>query len=262
MDPEQEVKSVVIPFSGFYESEHTALIDDEIEQIFSDYATGCNGKIPDEVWGLCDYKSLELGYSKEYCENFSAWFRDICEGQGIELDDSEVFTFESLHSPREYNFTTDRIFAEVPLSLVKKLYDAVFLEEGGKAAFIKVIEARFTPCSGFIPFYDNALEPWLAKPIDEWDHNEVNTLLLAYLELVKEDIPSGWELMEDSRGNGAISSLVWDALAPEMRDYANYFSETDREGYEKDPENWTIENILDFEAWKALNGADKKQESA
>lgn len=44
---------------------------------------------------------------------------------------------------------------------------------------VKAIKKRFTSYDGFISFYSNRIEDWLDKPLTEWDHNELGTLLYA-----------------------------------------------------------------------------------
>jgi len=89
--------------------------------------------------------------------------------------------FEEMTSPREYNFETDRLFCEIPLAVVRQLFAMSKAE--GHATLANVIRRRFTSRSGFISFYDNDLAAWLEKPVRDWDHNELGTLLFACLEL-------------------------------------------------------------------------------
>jgi hypothetical protein len=84
--------------------------------------------------------------------------------------------FEKLESPREYNFGTDRIFARIPVSVLGTLKAAVTL---GNLA--DVIKERHESRSGFASFYTTDIEEWNEKPLADWDHNELCTLLIAWM---------------------------------------------------------------------------------
>ena len=89
--------------------------------------------------------------------------------------------FESISSPREYNFTTDRLFCYIPCDVVERLFAASAAD--GHSNLLAVIKDRFTSYDGFLSHYDNELEPWLAKPLADWDHNELCTLLIAVMQI-------------------------------------------------------------------------------
>lgn len=94
-------------------------------------------------------------------------------------------TFESMDSPREYNFTTDRLYAHIGVDVAAALFARS--EAENHATLAAVIRERFTSRDGFISHYSNALPEWLEKPVADWDHNEIGTLLIAALRLVGAD---------------------------------------------------------------------------
>jgi len=57
---------------------------------------------------------------------------------------------------------------------MQRLRDAIDLEK-----LETVIRERHSSRSGFISFYDNDIGSWLEKRLDEYDHNEMGTLLMA-----------------------------------------------------------------------------------
>lgn len=118
-----------------------------------------------------DYHKTYLKVSQFWCEAFDNWCR---VNIGTPADS---FVWESMVSPREYNFTTDRVFAWVPTSVVELLFERSNAEEHKVLA--QVIKDNFTSYDGFSSFYSNDLESWLEKPLDEWDHNEIGTLVSA-----------------------------------------------------------------------------------
>lgn len=190
--------SVMIPFSGFYESSHMHEIDREIENYFDKEGDGEN-HVPDNFYfSFKHYRDIEIDYCKLYCRMFEAWFEDQT---GIKLP----LEFEEMTSPREYSFATDRIFCLVPMDTIKEIFDYTPL------SILKgQIEETYTSYDGFHSYYSNKLADWLEKPLDTWDHNELYTLLCAalYHSGVTE---RGWEydVMECAMGNGLISDIVY-----------------------------------------------------
>jgi len=186
-----------IPFSGFYNSLHDSSLDDALDQMFSDPATGCwvNHKLRDRAFGACQWGLVHGNYAAAYAKALADEFKI-------------ALTFESLKSPREYNFDTDRIFCEIELDEVKRIR----AETSEKALRDKVRE-RFTPCDGFIPFYSANLDEW--DEIETWDHNEVGTLIAAYVEQESEQLRGDTfdqfaehDLMESARCNGRLDEWI------------------------------------------------------
>ena len=95
--------------------------------------------------------------------------------------ESARISFESMDSPREYNFTTDRVYANIPL-LVMRLFLRQSKAEG-YATLNEVIGERHTSRDGFRSFYSNRIADWLDKPLTDWDHNELGSLLVAGMKL-------------------------------------------------------------------------------
>lgn len=215
-------KSICVPFSGFYESTHDSFIDDEINSLFADPETGEPESIPDEFY-FTDYcpQATRIAYAKNYLENFQAWLKSE-----FEIDIS--LEFEELVSPREYNFTTDRIFALISLDDCKKLYELAL-----PLTLKDVIERRHTSYDGFHSFYSNDYQEWKEKPLESYDHNELETVLIAAIETAGNDeldnLLDDYDLMEPSRCNGAISNIVWDNMPEKARAIVRAFEEEEQE---------------------------------
>ena len=84
-------------------------------------------------------------------------------------------------SPREYNFETDRLFIKTNTLTINRFF-TISKNEGHETLETQIKE-RFTSHSGFISSYSNRLSEWLDKPLTEWDHNELGTLLLAAITI-------------------------------------------------------------------------------
>jgi len=154
---------ITIPFQGFYESIHNDILDDGLRSIF-DY----NDSIYDKAYGLINWQATRLNYVKEYIKAFCEYVsvNIMLENTHLELE------LESLSSPKEYNFSTDRIFCYITPENFKEIYKQIDENE-----LRKLVKDKFTSRSGFFSFYSNTLDDWYKKPFTAWDHNELGTVL-------------------------------------------------------------------------------------
>lgn len=190
-----------IPFSGFYNSLHDMVIDDTIEQMFSDDYGNVNDGLVMRVHNECKFSEVFLQYAQEYVTAFADEF------------DINGVVFDELDSPREYNFTTDRIFIKLPLGECKRIFEYVCKDE-----LQALISERFTSCDGFTSFYSNDLSSW--GDIAEWDHNQLGTLLECYANDSREfDSMAEIDLLENARCNGNITIWVENATPSIVRLY-------------------------------------------
>ena len=152
-----------IPFQGFYNSEYSEMIDYAIEMAVADDHGDTNPAIAEKLFYNTDYKAFYKYAAKLYADHFADIF---------ELN----LTFTELDSPREYNFTTDRIFCEIELSEVERIYNLT-----DKDKLRHLVISLFTSYDGFSSFYSNDLDQW-GTDLSKWDHNQVGTLIRAYAE--------------------------------------------------------------------------------
>lgn len=174
--------NTVIPFMGYYETIHGNCIDLTVENE-SDYALEELGKTKKQVedWEYTiDYQSIRVECSKHYTE----FAKDEL---GL-----KTLLFHDLASPREYNFSTDRIFCTIGQADITRLYDLYINSEAFKALLIEDFTAR----DGFNPYYSNDVSDWLAKPLEAWDHNEIGTLIQCHWNVleIKEDDSLDWNM--------------------------------------------------------------------
>ena len=182
--------ATTIPFDGFYNSCHDQATDRAEEMMLED----SNG---DVIPGLAErfYADHSINYSKLR----KAYWNDYLQAYAIHAKINLIP--DQLSSPKEYNFTTDRIFAEISLADAERLFasaDRVKLDE--------LIRKRFTSRSGFLSFYANSLDEW-PKSVKEWDHNQVGILLEAAIPEFDQQ-----EYADDLDSNGDLSNWLDDAL--------------------------------------------------
>lgn len=207
---EQDTQTTVatLPFfPGFYESMLSGAIDNW-EEREADYMVEkqCSQEYHPEtyqpehlrltarefgdlLYKFADYRHAYLKIAQWWVKAFDYWFhQEVGTPEGS-------FIWESMQSPREYNFTTDRVFATIPMSVVQSLFDKSAAND--HESLSKVIKASFTSYDGFMSFYSNDIEDWLEKPLAEWDYNEVGTLVGAVALIEEPDIDRiRWALYE------------------------------------------------------------------
>lgn len=135
-----------------------------------------------------DFESLKLiddwGFGTDYRANVAKLFAEDyaeiiknCIGIEMELVGSDV------DSPKEYNFTTDRIFAifDVPdyNVLVQRLIELGSLSEY-HTELAALIKKYHTSCSGFISFMSNDIEEWFELMQDP-SNDHYTSFFLGYL---------------------------------------------------------------------------------
>lgn len=172
-----------IPFMGFYESIWSQGLDDAelyLAQSLtgdpeSDCGEGVDGFRGLSVQDVCSalfwcisYPVADLAIARGWAETFAHVVNKQC-GWDTRM------RFEVMDSPKEYNFTTDRIFMTLPRATVRRMR-----KECDTTILVRVCRERFTSRDGFASFYANNPYEW--GPLDRWDHNKVAALLDAWME--------------------------------------------------------------------------------
>lgn len=206
-----DLVKIQLPFSGFYNSIHGgegSNIDRALEDGFNyDYETDMDKEVPD-IWGAdYDYKAIELEYCKHYVEAF---------GDKFELD----LTFDEMTSPREYNFSTDRIFCLIPREQIDKIRKEVEAHKD----YPQYIKDRFTSCDGFWSFYsnDHKDEEWTRDTLDECQYAVVIRFWLDYINV--EVGPEGWD-EEEYYLTSDFEMCNWDSVIAAHEKIREYLKE-------------------------------------
>lgn len=193
-----EKLSCLIPFSGFYGTWHDDEFDQTLEMMFDPEGSGADyaGKLAMLFFDTVNWSAAQTEYAKDYAENFAAALGISCE-------------WEEMISPREYNFTTDRLFAKFDAAELR----AMLVRADIRAALDIVAADMFTSCSGFISHYSPDVDSW-GDDISEWDYNQRGALLRAAANVIIADGENfgqaqEFELMEDARCNGWLDRWLW-----------------------------------------------------
>lgn len=281
--------SVCIPFPGFYHSNLSYAIDREEEYYFENCAADYPdqeyywpeflrldaGEIGEILFRVTDYGAVHQAVARSYLSAF-----DYQAGQALGFKKRAIVTrhhwnaakgttearkekawqdtlqleFDEMTSPREYNFETDRLFATVPAYIMRRLFAKSRRE--GHETLAAVILRRFTSRSGFISHYPASLADWLAKPLVDWDCNELGTLLLAALEIegmTESDIINEAEdVLTDGDGINQEweSGVNWDRFDSERMEARR---EKFKDATDDEARAWAANNQADFDS---LAGSD------
>lgn len=168
-----------IPFGGFYGSLWDSEID-HLQEREAEHMASADGdwegfeehEINDVLFGHTDHSAIYQAIARLYVE---AW-QYLING---ELDLDIKLDFTTMVSPREYNFTTDRLFAEISRDDIAKVYKKV-----GRQRLRAKAEEMFTSQSGFISYYSPNIEEW--GPVREWDYNQLGALMGAAGDMIEQ----------------------------------------------------------------------------
>lgn len=158
-----------IPFAGFYNTWYSEEIDREQEQyaesLQEEYPDVSLQDINDVIFNAANYGEAYKHAAREYVPAYVNWLKQ-------EHDVDIKLTFNTMQSPKEYNFRTDEIFCDISLDDVKKL--------AKKAGWTRIQESArklFTSRDGFCSFYSPRPAEW--GKLAEWDHNQLYAILCA-----------------------------------------------------------------------------------
>lgn len=162
----------IIPFSGFYNSRHDEALDDALQQAVSDEYGNLNGGLYSHAMSA-DWQAINVAYAEAYTKEFSQRTGIACQ-------------FESLSSPREYNFTTDRVFVTIEPNEVMRLFQAV-----NPDTLTEVCDEMFKSRSGFMSYYSPDWKEWGGA--DKFDHNQIWAIIAAYVHDEMADDGKTWD---------------------------------------------------------------------
>lgn len=193
---------IQLPFAGFYGGAHDAEVDNAFDQMLSD-REGRGETAPDRLYRMAldavSWGDVYRAYAKDYAESFL---------QEYDL----TGRFVAMTSPKFYNFETDRVFVEIDRPSLAKI-----IRKTKPEILTEVAKRRHTSRSGFISFYSPDWKTWGC--VSTWDHNQLETLLLAYLETERNEEWDFWaehELVEPAMRNGYLDQWIWENAGPDL----------------------------------------------
>ena len=193
--------SMVVPFEGFYESNAMARIDWAIQTFFSETETGLELDVPSNLYSELDIREIFKVYCLLYLTNFNQVLNE-------ELDINIELVYEDLVSPRDYNFTTDTLYATISLN------DAITLSSVIPSEIMAdTVKEHCTSYDGFRSFYSNDFydDNW-QRHLSKHDHNELGMMLTAFSDREWKDGIPEHELFELNYAYEALDNHVHNML--------------------------------------------------
>ena len=180
---------VKIPFSGFYNSIHDSIIDSALEYESECYAD--DDKANDIILDL-----LNINHYNKIREELSKVFvGGINELFWYEYDIKLNLEFDSLKSPRFYNYSTDEIYCYIDNDKINELVALLDNEND----FIEVLKDKYQSRDGFIVF-DSTLQA-----IDNKDYSLFFSDLLC--QLIDFDVIEDNEYYNDKAFETVLNNL-------------------------------------------------------
>ena len=163
-------------FNGFYES---GLLDDNEPEywLFNDPDSVKPESLEwftDNVYDYIDYESYKNDLAESIC--------DMISESIIEQLPVESVKFQSLQSPKQYNFSNDSINIEASVDL-----EALIALCRDNTDFNDYIKGHYTSYDGFMSHYDNDPVKWLSSIQDDLAH-KVGAIMDCLLDFDYMDI--------------------------------------------------------------------------
>jgi hypothetical protein len=136
-----ELIKTQLNFGGFYDTIHDSIVEDAVA--FSIDAIDEDNENDWENEDLINFSNWDA-YKSEYCKEWVSLLND-------KLGTNIVFT--AVDSPREYNFTTDKIIAHISIKDTLALFNLI-KDNDLKYEVIEMIETRTTAYDGYTPYYN------------------------------------------------------------------------------------------------------------
>ena len=165
-----KVQTYLPVFQGFYHS----FYDWDIEQKEIEWVEYLN----DEYDLNADEMHLDFNYKGYYDDCAVCICEAVCE-ELIELGLIKSYKYQSLVSPRFYNFSNDSINVELNFSAENKLIISEYIKEHWNA-FKEYLRDNYTSGSGFISNYSNDVSDWL-KTSDSLEHSHKSGSILNFI---------------------------------------------------------------------------------
>ena len=150
-------------FAGGYNSVYEQAWQDSLENFIYHYFDEYDIEISED-------EIINKEYQK-YLTNCAHRWLDVCTDDKISYGNVEVI------SPREYNFETDKVQFELPLTELNLMREVVKKDTTLLKRFNQICNERFKEHGGYVPFYK---APSLDRTCCSWNEYQLGALFDAY----------------------------------------------------------------------------------
>lgn len=157
------VKVTSLCFAGGYNSVYEAAWEDNLREFIEYYDDEYDIKISED-------EIINREYQKYLTDCAYRWL-DIC------TDDKVSYGNVKIISPKEYNFETDKVEFDMPLTELNLIREVVKKDTTLLKRFNQICNERFKEHSGYVPFYK---APSLDRTCCSWNEYQLGALFDAY----------------------------------------------------------------------------------
>lgn len=157
------IKVTSLCFEGGYNSVYEWAWEDSLKDFIEYYDDEHDIKISED-------EIINKKYQKYLTDCAKRWL-DLCTDDKISYGNVEVI------SPKEYNFETDKVEFDMPLTELNLIRGAVKKNQALLERFKEIYDERFKEHSGYVPFYT---APNLDKNCYLWNKFQLGALFDAY----------------------------------------------------------------------------------
>lgn len=187
----EKINTFLPIFDGFYGCPFTEGIEErELEFWAEDYP-----EIKEDIWEFVDYEEFHNSIAESFCDEIGAIL--------MEMNLIESYNFESLHSPRFYNYSNDSVNVEFTINPINRIKILSYLKNNF-AEFTEFIKDKYTPCSGFIPHYSNDAKEWYNE--ESLNHYHKLGQILNFI-LMNDGIQEA-DIFENIQCNGSYNFYI------------------------------------------------------
>ena len=187
------IKTFLPQFTGFYSTLFEDIIDSEVDYILEGEETYTTDNVE------FDYKTFKDDISKQCVGVFEdAFNRDMHTKLSV--------SFESLFSPKFYNFENDSI--NVSISLSQNDFNAIISAiKENKTEISEQLKEKYSSRDGFSSFHSTDLDEWIEDLTLEFENEEdcshkwgaILEILCDVLDIIDEE-----EMVDKVRGNVSL----------------------------------------------------------
>lgn len=157
------VKVVSLMFAGGYNSVYEQAWNDSLEEFIYHYYNEYDIEISEDEIKKKDYQG--------YLEACAIQWLDVCTDEKITFENVKILR------PVEYNFETDKVEFDMPLSGLNLIRELVKKDKALLLRFKQICIERFTEHIGYVPFYK---APNLDSNCYLWNKFQLGALFDAY----------------------------------------------------------------------------------
>ena len=219
-----------LPFPGFYQSYIAQALDDEIDYVLDDVDADKADTLREKYYDRMDYSKAYTLIATDYAAWLTQRLYDALDEDGLHPAHLPNTVKADLVSPREYNFTSDVIWVDLPIGFLPtpQEFSERHLESCIITKLIADIKAEYSSRDGFISFVPSvADQAMLDGKFDEahpW-HNSTYLRLLCEYYFSSDDVLIQYELENDFLDYYAGNGYFLDVIAKCCKDYDDLVKE-------------------------------------